>query len=118
MSDRRQTVDRMARLAIAFGFADVLGRHIDTLSGGQKQRVALARAALKSSVSMIVLDEPTHMLDGDSKIQAFAALRDIAEEDGVALIIVSHDTEAQGIATRTIRIADGTIQQDERSAVA
>lgn len=108
---KQQVIDRLARLAVTFGINEQLNRRVETLSGGQKQRVAFARALLKPA-DLLVFDEPTHMLDVPSKVAAFSALGEIAAEEGTALVVVSHDIEAEAIAGRQILVEGGAIVSD------
>ncbi|NLX85343.1 MAG: metal ABC transporter ATP-binding protein [Synergistaceae bacterium] len=68
-------------------------RSFRDLSGGEQQRVLLARA-LSSAKSMLVLDEPTSGLDPLISSEFFALLRKLNKEEGMTLIMVSHDIEA------------------------
>ncbi|MDB5264860.1 MAG: znuC 3 [Parcubacteria group bacterium] len=74
------------------GMGDYLNRRISDLSGGQKQRVFLARA-LTSEPEIIVLDEPTTGVDHESEEQFYALLARLNKEQGMTLILVSHDLE-------------------------
>ena len=68
-------------------------RSFRDLSGGEQQRVLLARA-LSSAKSMLVLDEPTSGLDPLISYEFFRLLRKLNKEEGMTLVIVSHDLEA------------------------
>jgi macrolide transport system ATP-binding/permease protein len=77
------------------------------LSGGEKQRVAIARA-LVGSPSLLLCDEPTGNLDSKSS----AALLDLFEklnQDGITLVIVTHDENVAGRAARRVHVVDGSV---------
>lgn len=77
------------------------------LSGGEQQRVAIARALVKES-TLLFADEPTGNLDkgtGDSVMDLLADLRN----DGLSIVMVTHDTEYAARADRVINMADGRV---------
>ena len=77
------------------------------LSGGQEQRVAIARA-LVTEPSVILADEPTGNLDSNSRDDVLALL-DKANQDGVTIIVVTHDPYVADRAQRRVALADGKI---------
>jgi len=81
------------------------------LSGGEKQRVAIARA-LSGNPGIILADEPTAALDSASGRIVMEKLRDLAQVQGRAVLIVTHDDRILDYAHRIIRIADGRIFSD------
>ncbi|HJQ08187.1 MAG TPA: ATP-binding cassette domain-containing protein [Candidatus Saccharimonadales bacterium] len=103
----RPPLDRLAALAVAFGLQNKLKRPVAQLSGGEKQRTALARLLLPQP-DLLLLDEPTSMIDSGvaGKAAVYDVLDNMAGPDA-ALVIVSHDREAERIATRRIVMADG-----------
>ena len=78
------------------------------LSGGQEQRVAIARALVKQPL-VVLADEPTANLDSRTGHDVLMLLRNLAEQAGKAVAIVSHDIKAQDAAHRTIVLEDGRI---------
>ena len=90
------------------GLADLAGRRVDTLSGGQQQRVAIARA-LVGSPELLLADEPTGNLDSASARQIMDLLARINREDGMTIIMVTHDHELAARAHRKLHILDGRI---------
>jgi putative ABC transport system ATP-binding protein len=79
------------------------------LSGGQKQRVAIARA-LTGNPPIIMADEPTAALDSTSGHAVISLLRSLAKEDGVTVLMVTHDPRIKDIADRITYLEDGIIQ--------
>jgi len=81
------------------------------LSGGQKQRVAIARA-LANSPKIILADEPTGNLDSHSSEEIIGNMVRLCREDGITVIIVTHDPKIAGRTDRMIRIMDGKVESD------
>ena len=82
------------------------------LSGGQQQRVAIARSLINKP-RMILADEPTGNLDSISEKEIMAMLRELNDQ-GITVVIVTHEDEIGAQAKRLIRLRDGVIQIDER----
>jgi ABC-type lipoprotein export system ATPase subunit len=83
------------------------GRHRPAeLSGGQMQRVAVARA-LVARPSIIIADEPTGNLDSHSSTEVLDLLRSLADEDGAAVVMVTHDQAAARYGSRELQLVDG-----------
>jgi putative ABC transport system ATP-binding protein len=83
------------------------------LSGGEKQRVAIARALAKQP-RILFADEPTSALDSHNGHAVIALLRDIAHNQGAAVLCVTHDPRLLSFADRIIHMEDGRIIGDER----
>ena len=90
------------------GLEERLDHRPDQLSGGQQQRVAVARA-LVANPALILADEPTGNLDTRSSEEITALLRQVANEWGRAVIIVTHDPRIAAHADRIIFLKDGAI---------
>ncbi|KAK3264018.1 hypothetical protein CYMTET_27213, partial [Cymbomonas tetramitiformis] len=79
------------------------------LSGGQRQRVALARALCRKP-SVLILDEPTTALDDTSTAHILEAVRSLRDQ-GVTVLLISHDAKTLKDVDHTISLHDGTIEQ-------
>ena len=78
------------------------------ISGGQKQRVAIARALINDP-SIIMGDEPTGNLDSHNAQNVFNIFRELSHEQGLSLLVVTHDEEFAAQTDRIIRMEDGKI---------
>jgi len=100
----------MQRLEIA-GFER---RDPAQLSGGQMQRVAIARALVAEPV-IVLADEPTGNLDSDTGRSVLRLFRELCDERGTTLLMMTHDGEAAAHADRVIELRDGQIRDDRAS---
>jgi len=82
------------------------------LSGGEQQRVAIARA-LVNNPSLILADEPTGNLDSASTAEIISIFRQL-NQDGITVIIVTHERDIASQTQRNIHLLDGQITSDER----
>ena len=97
--------DRAAALLVEVGI-DAGARGIETFSRGEMQRVAIARALLLQP-GVIVADEPTASLDGQSGAAVCALLTRLARSAGATLVVVTHDPALYGRLDRRIALAGG-----------
>ena len=104
--------DHAMSLLERVGMADFAHRLPNALSGGQQQCVAIARA-LANDPLLLAADEPTGNLDSKSAELVFTLFKNLAAS-GKTILMVTHDNELARRAQRTIRLADGKIQ-DERT---
>jgi ABC-type lipoprotein export system ATPase subunit len=88
------------------GLGDRVRHRPAELSGGQMQRVAVARA-LVARPSMILADEPTGNLDSHSSTEVLDLMRSLSDEDGTAVVMVTHDPAAARYGTRELQLVDG-----------
>jgi len=85
------------------------------LSGGEQQRVALARA-FANSPRILFADEPTGNLDATTGGRVFDLLTTLNRESGSTIILVTHDANLAGRASRVIRLSDGRVVSDTGAA--
>ncbi len=131
--DPRQRVDRIVAeplrsLGIARGNAarervreavesvglphDVLTRYPHEFSGGQRQRIAIARATV-CRPRVLLADEPVSALDVTTRIQVIDVLQQLRHENGLALLMVSHDlSTVAALCDRTIVLRDGRVVEE------
>ena len=92
------------------GLASRLEHHPNQLSGGQQQRVAIARAIV-THPSLLLADEPTGNLDTHTTVDIMALFQELNDE-GMTLIIVTHEDSVARYCTRAIVLRDGRIVED------
>ncbi len=85
------------------------------LSGGEQQRVALARAFMRRP-PLLLADEPTGNLDSTNGQQVLDLLLSLNRQEGATLVLVTHDPELAGHASRILTMRDGLIVSDETRA--
>ncbi|MDP3671077.1 MAG: ABC transporter ATP-binding protein [Telluria sp.] len=108
----QQRKQRALRMLAAVGMADRAGHSPAQLSGGQQQRVAIARA-LVNEPAVLIADEPTGSLDshaGQEIMKLFTRLN----QDGITIVMVTHEEDIAASAQRVVRLRDGVIERDER----
>jgi putative ABC transport system ATP-binding protein len=100
--------ERCAVLLADVGLAERSSYYPEKLSGGQKQRVAIARA-LAPQPQLLLADEPTAALDKDSGRMAVELFRQLADKQGAAIVMVTHDNKIIDIADRVVSLEDGRL---------
>lgn len=93
------------------GLGDRVGHLPAEMSGGQQQRVAIARA-VAATPPIIMADEPTGNLDSKSGREIMRRLRQLNDEEGTTIILITHDAHIATMAKRIVTITDGHIVKD------
>jgi len=101
---RARAQEVLGRVGLATRIDDLPPR----LSGGQKQRLAIARA-LFAQPRLMLCDEPTGNLDSATGEQILELFRTLNREEGLTLVIVTHEPRVSAVAQRVIRMEDGKI---------
>jgi ABC-type lipoprotein export system ATPase subunit len=114
---RKEWDARIRRCLGAVGLSAWIDHRPYELSGGQQQRVAISRA-LAIRPRIILADEPTGDLDSKSGRQILALLRALADNEGVTLLMATHDPAAAEFATDLYQLRDGQIVERELRRVA
>jgi putative ABC transport system ATP-binding protein len=105
----RPAMDHQAAAVLAqVGLAERASFYPEKLSGGQKQRVAIARA-LAPGPRLLLADEPTAALDRESGRIAVDLFRRLADDQGAAIVMVTHDNKILDIADRVVTLEDGRL---------
>lgn len=106
--DRRRALEVLARV----GLSDRVNHRPIELSGGEQQRVAIARALVKNP-SLILADEPTGQLDSRSGEEVISLLTSLHVEQGITLLLVTHDANTACHCQRIIHLKDGEVVAEE-----
>ncbi|MHA2620266.1 MAG: ABC transporter ATP-binding protein [bacterium JZ-2024 1] len=104
--------ERAVELLKMVGLGDRLRHKPNEISGGQQQKVAIARAMIMNP-SILLADEPTGNLDSASGLDVMALIRRLNEEQGVTVILVTHEQDIAGFARRLVRLKDGKVVLDQ-----
>ena len=110
----RDTRALAARALDRVGLDDRLDHQPSELSGGQQQRVAIARA-LVTEPRLLLADEPTGNLDSRTSIEVMELFQDLNDQ-GITILIVTHEADIALYAKRVIEMRDGRILRDQRVA--
>jgi putative ABC transport system ATP-binding protein len=100
-----------AEILTKLGLGDRIDYKPHALSGGQKQRVAIARA-LVNKPRLILADEPTAALDKQSGRDVVTLMQKLAKEEGITILMVTHDNRIIDVADRIINLVDGNLDSD------
>jgi len=113
---RRDRIQRTEEVLELVGLTDRAGHRPYEVSGGEQQRIAVARAMVHRP-AVILADEPTGELDSATGVAIFTLLKNITEQENVAIIVASHDVlVANRFATTTLELRDGAIVKQEFSS--
>jgi putative ABC transport system ATP-binding protein len=113
---RNERMDRARKALESVGLGDRVDHKPDELSGGQQQRVAIARA-LAPDPSIILADEPTGALDTQSGTDILNIFKELHQQ-GLTVVMITHDQEVADKAERIIWIRDGVIVPHENGSEA
>ena len=115
-----QGVSRRKRHQMAMEYLDRLGlaqwagHYPNELSGGQKQRVAIARALI-TQPQIILADEPTGALDSRTSVEVMQLLKQLNEEQGITIVVVTHESGVANETNKIVHIKDGLIGSIEEN---
>lgn len=104
----KDTTERALQALDRVGLSDRADHLPAELSGGEQQRVAIARAIVNQP-KVLFADEPTGNLDSRNSAEIMKILLDLASEQGVTLVVVTHDQNLAKVGDRTLIIQDGSI---------
>jgi putative ABC transport system ATP-binding protein len=111
-SGRKRDTQALATAALQrVGLGERLDHQPSELSGGQQQRVAIARA-LVTEPAIILADEPTGNLDTQTSIEVMALFQELNEQ-GITIVLVTHEPSIAVYAKRIVEVRDGLIRRDE-----
>ena len=106
---RARALDALGKV----GLSDRAGHRPAELSGGQQQRVGIARALAKNP-SLLLADEPTGNLDSRSSEEIMSILKSLNRDEGMTVVIVTHDADIASQTHRVISMRDGVVVGDQR----
>ncbi len=101
---------RALELIRLVGLEDRMHHTPAQLSGGQQQRVAIARSLINSP-GILLADEPTGNLDSATSVEVMHMFRDLNRQQGITVIIVTHDPKTAAFTDRAINMSDGLIME-------
>ncbi|MHC4661073.1 MAG: ABC transporter ATP-binding protein [Planctomycetota bacterium] len=107
-TDKRTRRTRAAELLEMVGLTDRAGHRPREMSGGERQRIAMARA-LANNPALVLADEPTGNLDSKTGTEITETLSRLNREQGITLLVVTHDGEVAKMARQRFTLIDGRI---------
>ncbi|MGY9054643.1 MAG: ABC transporter ATP-binding protein [Alphaproteobacteria bacterium] len=117
LAGRKDAFDRAAEALEAVGLAHRVAHYPGQLSGGEQQRVAIARA-FAPKPRVLLADEPTGNLDGDTGRHVIDLLFNQCDREGTTLLLITHDPALAAKCGRQVRVGDGLILPDEAAVEA
>lgn len=111
-SPEEPTGERGRYLLDRMGLAHRMNHRPAELSGGEQQRVAIARALLQEP-ALVLADEPTGNLDTHTSLEVFALLKELNREEGMTVILATHNLSLAKLSDRVIHMKDGVIGEGE-----
>jgi putative ABC transport system ATP-binding protein len=112
---KKERLNRAYKMLESVGLADRADFKPTQLSGGQKQRVAIARAMINDP-KILLADEPTGALDSKSGEQIMELFKEL-NENGVSILMITHDANIASHASRMVEIRDGILNYKEGPAI-
>jgi putative ABC transport system ATP-binding protein/lipoprotein-releasing system ATP-binding protein len=103
-----RTQERATQLLEKVGLSDKLTAYPRQLSAGQQQRVVIARALMNEPLVMLA-DEPTSNLDEKTELEIMALFRDLHENTGITIVMVTHMRQLVSYGTRAVELANGQL---------
>lgn len=103
--NRRKDIDYLVEY---LGLGSIINQYPRTLSGGELQRVAIARAIINKP-KIVLADEPTGNLDDETADQIISLFKDIRDKEGIAFVVVTHETRFLNSADTYYRIENGLL---------
>jgi putative ABC transport system ATP-binding protein len=110
--EREDASGRADELLAAVGLAERGHHYPSQLSGGEQQRVAIARA-FAARPALLLADEPTGNLDGETGASILSLLHRLRAESGATVLLVTHDRDIAALADRTVHLRDGRVTRVE-----
>ena len=108
---------RAAEALVRVGLRDRITHLPTELSGGEQQRVAIARSLVVNPL-VLLADEPTGALDTATGHELMTLLSELVDQQGLTVVLVTHEAEVAAYAKRTVRMRDGRIIEDSGAPVA
>lgn len=109
----RERRRRLLRLLEATGLRSKMHAKVETMSGGEQQRLALC-VALAAEPQLLLADEPTGELDTQTSLEIYELLRSMCREDGLSVLVVTHDVVLAQRTDRIVRLQDGRMAAENR----
>ena len=104
----KEVETKAKELLTKLGLQDRFHHKPNELSGGEKQRVAVARALINDP-KLILADEPSGSLDSENKKELHSLLRQLCNDYGLTILLVTHDSDLTKVSDRVITMQDGRI---------
>lgn len=105
-----ETASRSEQLMRRLGLSHRSEHRIQNLSGGERQRTAICRA-LMNSPQLLLADEPTGSLDEQTGADVFGFFKELAERDGIAVVLATHERRFAEACHRIVRVRDGRVSE-------